>query len=77
MLFLVRQEMRRSGKTVFGDALIEILIGHLNANIVGTLDDFVTQAQGKLPGILEDAGKLGERVLFEIAAGLEKLVTRS
>ncbi len=74
MLFLVRQEMRRSGKTVLGDALVEILIGHLNAEIVGTLDDFVTQAQAKLPGILEDAGKLGEGVLLEIAAGLEKLV---
>ncbi|SET22768.1 hypothetical protein SAMN05216197_108177, partial [Pseudomonas graminis] len=74
MLFLVRQEMRQAGKVVLGDALIEILIGHLNATIVGTLDDFVTQAHGKLPGILEDAGKLGEGVLFEIAAGLEMLV---
>ncbi|RZI67253.1 MAG: RHS repeat protein, partial [Pseudomonas sp.] len=73
-LFLVRQEMRQAGKLVLGDSLIEVLIGHLNADIVGTLDDFVTQAQGKLPGILEDAGKLGEGVLLEIAAGLEKLV---
>jgi RHS repeat-associated protein len=74
MLFLVRQEMRQAGKMLLGDALIEVLIGHLNATIVGTLDDFVTQAQGKLPGILEDAGKLGEGVLLEIAAGLEQLV---
>ncbi len=74
MLFLVRQEMRRSGKLVLGDVLIEILIGHLNADIVGTLDDFVPQAQAKLPGILEDAGELGEGVLLEIASGLEKLV---
>jgi RHS repeat-associated protein len=74
MLFLVRQEMRQAGKMVLGDALIEILIGHLNATIVGTLDDFVTQAQAKLPGILEDAGKLGEGVLLQIAAGLESLV---
>ncbi len=73
-LFLVRQEMRQAGKLMLGDSLIEVLIGHLNADIVGTLDDFVTQAQGKLPGILEDAGKLGEGVLLEIAAGLEKLV---
>ncbi|WP_456291887.1 RHS repeat-associated core domain-containing protein [Pseudomonas sp. AK106] len=74
MLFLVRQEMRQAGKMVLGDALIEILIGHLNATIVGTLDDFVSQAQGKLPGILEDAGALGEGVLFQIADGLESLV---
>ncbi|MDC6383520.1 DUF6531 domain-containing protein, partial [Pseudomonas graminis] len=73
-LFLVRQEMRQAGKLVLGDALIEVLIGHLNADIVGTLDDFVTQAQAKLPGILEDAGKLGEGVLNEIAKGLESVV---
>ncbi|MGA9223101.1 MAG: RHS repeat protein, partial [Pseudomonas graminis] len=73
-LFLVRQEMRQAGKLVLGDSLVEVLIGHLNADIVGTLDDFVTQAQAKLAGILDDAGKLGEGVLFEIASGLEKLV---
>ncbi|WP_244160367.1 RHS repeat-associated core domain-containing protein [Pseudomonas graminis] len=73
MLFLVRQEMRRSGKVVLGDALIEILIGHLNATIVGTLDDFVRQAQGKLPGILDGAVALGESVFIEIADGLEKV----
>ncbi|MDC6381884.1 DUF6531 domain-containing protein, partial [Pseudomonas graminis] len=74
MLFLVRQEIRRTGKLVVSDVLIEILIGHLNATIVGTLDDFVPQAQAKLPGILADAGKLGEEVVLQIAAGLEKLV---
>ncbi|SEU09078.1 hypothetical protein [Pseudomonas graminis] len=60
MLFLVRQERRQAGNVVLGDALIEVLIGHLNATIVGTLDDFVSQAHGKLPGILEDAGSLGK-----------------
>jgi RHS repeat-associated protein len=73
-LFLVRQEMRQAGKSVLGDSLIEVLIGHLNADIVGTLDDFVTQAQAKLPGILDGAGALGESVLIEIADGLEKVV---
>ncbi|MEX6665289.1 DUF6531 domain-containing protein, partial [Pseudomonas sp. W2-17] len=73
-LFLVRQEMRQAGKVVLGDSLIEVLIGHLNADIVGTLDDFVTQAQGKLAGILDEAGKLGEGVLNEIAKGLESVV---
>ncbi|WP_244656861.1 RHS repeat-associated core domain-containing protein [Pseudomonas sp. CFBP 8772] len=73
-LFLVRQEMLQAGKLVLGDSLIEVLIGHLNADIVGTLDDFVTQAQGKLPGILDAAGKLGEGVLNEIAKGLESVI---
>ncbi|WP_350616342.1 RHS repeat-associated core domain-containing protein [Pseudomonas sp. HY7a-MNA-CIBAN-0227] len=70
-LFLVRQEMKASSKMLLSASVIEILIGHLNASIVGTLDDFVEQARGKLPGILADAGKLGEDVINEIAKGLE------
>ena len=73
-LFLVRQELRHSSKLLLGDALIEVLIGHLNASIVGTLDDFVTQAQARLAVILNDAGQLGEQAITEIAKGLDALV---
>jgi RHS repeat-associated protein len=73
-LFLVRQELNQAGKILLGDSLIEIVVGHLNADIVGTIDDFVKQAQSKLKEILEDAGKLGEDVINEIANGLEKAV---
>ncbi|CAI8778563.1 MULTISPECIES: RHS repeat-associated core domain-containing protein [Pseudomonas] len=73
-LGLVRQELRNSAKMLLGDSLIEVLIGHLNATIVGTIDDFVKQAQPKLAGILDDAGKLGQSVVNEIAKGLEKVV---
>ncbi|WP_347904711.1 RHS repeat-associated core domain-containing protein [Pseudomonas purpurea] len=73
-LHLIRQELKATGKTLIGASLIEILVGHLNASIVGTLDDFVSQAKNKLPGILADAGKLGEDVINEIAKGLETLV---
>lgn len=73
-LFLVRQELRQAGKMLLGDSLIEIVVGHLNADIVGTIDDFVKQAQTKLKEILDDAGKLGEDVIKEIANGLEKAV---
>ncbi|MGY1893448.1 DUF6531 domain-containing protein, partial [Pseudomonas sp. SDT291_1_S447] len=70
-LFLVRQEMRASGKLLLSTSVIEVLVGHLNASIIGTLDDFVEQAKGKLPGILADAGKLGEEIINEIATGIE------
>ncbi|QJI41764.1 RHS repeat protein [Pseudomonas sp. ADAK2] len=70
-LFLVRQEMKASTKALLGSSVVEILIGHLNDSIIGTLDDFVEQAKGKLPGILADAGKLGEDVINEIAKGLD------
>lgn len=70
-LFLVRQEMKATSKMLLSASVIEVLVGHLNASIMGTLDDFVEQAKGKLPGILADAGKLGEDVINEIAKGLE------
>jgi RHS repeat-associated protein len=74
MLFLVRQETAKAGKMVLGDALINVVVGHLNADIAGTIDDFVTQAQAKLKEILNDAGEYGEKMLDEIANGLEKVV---
>ncbi|WP_312933470.1 RHS repeat-associated core domain-containing protein [Pseudomonas sp.] len=70
-LFLVRQEMKATSKVLLSASVIEVLIGHLNASIIGTLDDFVEQAKGKLPGILADAGKLGEDVINEIAKALD------
>ncbi|WP_025113504.1 RHS repeat-associated core domain-containing protein [Pseudomonas sp. H1h] len=70
-LFLVRQALSQSGKQVLGDSLIETVIGHLNADIVGTLDDFVTQAQARLPEILDAAATLGAGIANEIANGLE------
>ncbi|WP_409279640.1 DUF6531 domain-containing protein, partial [Pseudomonas defluvii] len=49
--------------------------GHLNSTLAGTLDDFVSQARGKLPGLLDDASTFGERLLEEIAGSLERVVT--
>ena len=43
-LHLVRQEMRSTTKLMLSASVIEILVGHLNASIVGSLDDFVEQA---------------------------------
>lgn len=72
MLALVREEMRRNPKGVLGDVLIEILIGHLNATQVGTLDDFVRQAQGRIGPLLDEAAEVGVKALNEIADGLVK-----
>ena len=73
-LFLVRQELRNSAKMLLGDSLIQVLIGHLNATIAGTIDDFVAKAQPKIASILADAGALGTKMTNEIATGLEKVV---
>ncbi|MDZ4021612.1 RHS repeat-associated core domain-containing protein [Pseudomonas sichuanensis] len=69
MLLFVRQE----GKQVLDDAAVELLAGHLNADIVGSLDNFVSQAAGKLKGILAEAATLGERIILDIASGLATL----
>ena len=73
-LFLVRQEGSKIGKLVLGDTLINVVVGHLNADIVGVIDDFVKQAQAKLKELLSDAGELGEKILNEIAVGLDRVV---
>ena len=78
MLFLVRQEMRQAGKMVLGDALIEILIGHLNATIVGTLDDFVSSgARASFPGFLRMRGSLGKAYCFRSLLVWRSWSTRS
>lgn len=70
MLFIVRQE----GKRALGDALMELMAGHLNADIVGSLDDFVEQSQGNLKEALAQAAILGEQIILDIASGLGALV---
>ncbi|EYS86070.1 type IV secretion protein Rhs [Cupriavidus sp. SK-4] len=72
-LALVRQELRQAAKAALGDGLIEVLVGHLNATIIGEIDDFVQKAETKLSTILNDAGELGEKMVLEVAGGLEKV----
>lgn len=74
MLYLVRQEMKVAGKAVLGDALITVVAGHLNATIVGEIDDFVKTAQSALPDLLDKAGQKGEEFLKQIAKGLNAVV---
>ncbi|MFJ4145820.1 RHS repeat-associated core domain-containing protein, partial [Pseudomonas sp. NPDC089734] len=73
-LYLVRQEMKVAGKAMLGDALINMIVGHLNATIVGEIDDFVKTATAELPDILDKAGVKGEEILKEIAEGLNAVV---
>jgi hypothetical protein len=73
-LYLVRQEMKVAGKTLLGDALINVIVGHLNATIVGDIDDFVRTAKATLPDILEKSAQKGEEILNDIAMGLNAVV---
>ena len=73
-LYLVRQEMKVAGKALLGDALINVIAGHLNATIVGEIDHFVKTAQSSLPDLLDKAGQKGEEFLTQIAKGLNAVV---
>lgn len=73
-LYLVRQEMKVAGKALLGDALINVIAGHLNATIVGEIDHFVKTAQSALPDLLDKAGQKGEEFLKQIATGLNAVV---
>ncbi|MBV6290511.1 RHS repeat protein, partial [Pseudomonas sp. MAFF 301350] len=70
MLALARQH----GKKTLGDALIAVAVGHLNASIVGTIDDFLDQTEGKLTELLEACGTFCEDMLNDLANGLEAMV---
>ncbi len=70
MLTLARQE----GKEILGDALVEIIVGHLNADLLGELDTFLVDAQGQLDSILGDAAKTGERLILNTADAIDAIV---
>ena len=91
MLHLLKQELAKSAKKVMptiGEAVMNVLITHLNDTIAGTLEKFADEAQGYLNGFLQDCAKkvdemaegligalkiaLGEKPLFSPSAGAEK-----
>ncbi|PKA73057.1 RHS repeat-associated protein [Pseudomonas baetica] len=74
MLYLIREEMKIAGKAVLADAVINVVTGHLNATIVGEIDQFVKTAQSSLPDLLDKAGHKGEEFLKQIAKGLNAVV---
>ncbi|MFT4172412.1 MAG: DUF6531 domain-containing protein, partial [Rhodocyclaceae bacterium] len=73
-LHLVRQELARAGPAALGDAIIEALVSHLNASIVGEIDDFVRGAQSRLQAMLDEAGQTCEAMLEALASGLGAVV---
>lgn len=70
-LHLVKQRIKADPKSPLGDALVGVIVGHLNATILGELENFVSQAQIKLPGHLADAGALGKQIMIAIADAVD------
>ncbi|NIF19976.1 DUF6531 domain-containing protein, partial [Pantoea sp. Cy-639] len=70
MLTLARQE----GKQLLGDSLIEIIVGHLNADLLGELDTFLVDAQAQLDSILAEAAKTGEKLILNTADAIDAII---
>ena len=70
MLVLVRQE----AKQALGDSLIEIIIGHLNATILGKLQEFVGDAAAHLDEVLPKAAKVGEDLIRNTADAIDTII---
>jgi RHS repeat-associated protein len=71
-LHLVRQELRTAAHDI-GEAIVVMLVNHLNATIAGELDKFVDEAIDLLPGLLDDAAAKCEAMLGSWSDGLRKL----
>ncbi|MEJ8852072.1 DUF6531 domain-containing protein [Variovorax rhizosphaerae] len=69
-LHLVRQQFN-SARNV-GEALIAVLVSHLNDTIAGEIDKFAQGAVDKLPEILEDCAKKAEAVIDDLISVLRR-----
>ncbi|WP_049696376.1 RHS repeat-associated core domain-containing protein [Pseudomonas fulva] len=70
-LHLVRQQVKSNPKGAIGDALITVLTNHLNATILGELENFVRYAQAELSAILTKCGSSGKALMLSIAGGVD------
>ncbi|MBV6290454.1 DUF6531 domain-containing protein, partial [Pseudomonas aegrilactucae] len=71
MLVLARQE----GKQMLGDSLIEIIVGHLNATLLGEIDAFLIDAKGQLEVILKECADVGEKLINNTADAIDAVIT--
>ncbi|GLO58907.1 hypothetical protein PPUJ20066_49430 [Pseudomonas putida] len=70
-LHLVKQQVKANPKAALGEALITVLTGHLNATILGELENFVMHAQAALSELLAECGKRGKAIMLTIASGVD------
>ncbi|AVD81672.1 hypothetical protein C4Q28_05590 [Pseudomonas sp. SWI6] len=68
---VTRQKLRRNPRANLGAVFLEILEGHLHANLGGELEHYVDGALEQLPAMLEAAGQTASQ-LFGGLAGLLK-----
>ncbi|AKJ28503.1 RHS repeat-associated core domain-containing protein [Caldimonas brevitalea] len=72
-LHLVRQQLAR-GTQNLGEALVAVLVTHLNARIAGEIETFVDKAMGQLPGILEKCAQKTDEIADSLVDVLNRCI---
>ncbi len=73
-LHLVRSKLKQAGADL-GEAVVVLLADHLNATIAGEIDKFVQGAKAKLPGVLDECGKMAQGLAGSMSGALRRLAT--
>jgi RHS repeat-associated protein len=72
-LHLVKQELKAAASNL-GEAIVTILVGHLNATIMGELDKFIDGAIAKLDGILKSCADLADQLIDNLVDILRRVL---
>ncbi|WP_177342397.1 RHS repeat-associated core domain-containing protein [Pseudomonas sp. ABFPK] len=72
VLFLARQQLKKN-KGDFAQAVMNIMVGHLSATLMGEIETFVERAETELPGILNNAANTGFQTLNSLADAIERI----
>ncbi|MDQ0038689.1 RHS repeat-associated protein [Variovorax boronicumulans] len=73
-LHLVRSKLRTVGHGL-DDALVVLLVDHLNATLAGEIDKFVNEAIQKLESILDEAATMAHDLISGLSNALRKLAS--
>ncbi|SEK16371.1 hypothetical protein SAMN05444746_12568, partial [Variovorax sp. OK212] len=72
-LHLVKQELRTAASNL-SETIVVVLVGHLNATIMGELDKFIDGAIAKLDGILKSCADLADKIIDNLVDVLRRVL---
>ena len=70
-LHLAKQQVKANPKAAIGETIVTVLTGHLNATILGELENFVTFAEAELSQMLAKSGASAKALMLTIAKGID------
>jgi RHS repeat-associated protein len=72
-LHLVRQQLKTAVSNL-GESIVMVLVGHLNATIVGELDKFIDKAISLLDDMLKSCAKLSDSIIDNLVDVLRRVL---